>query len=361
MLKQFSFSFLLIFGFGISNTTAESLNIVSWGGVYEESQYKALFQPFSEKTGIPVNVIQYNGGLSEIQEQIENQNVTWDLVDLTMADNLRGCRLEILEPIAHEILLFADADDNTNTNHDFYPNTLTKCGVGQVIYSTVIAFDPRQFSDEKPDSIEDFFDLEKFPGKRGLQRKPIALLEWALMSYGIPKQEIYSLLSTSRGLDLAFKKLDQIRSHIVWWDDASMPVELLKSSQVSITSGFNGRFFDAAVNQNLPVQVIWDGQLTDLSTWGIPTGAPNADTARKFIQFAVSSAQLAELTKYISYGPARKSSNNLVTRHALTGIDIRPYLPTFPANLRLALATDHVWYSRTNKLISDRFQRWLNK
>ena len=344
----------------ICNAVAtNSLNIVTWGGAYEESQRKAFFQPFTAKTGIEINVIQYNGGLSEIQSQVENGKVIWDLADLTVADSLRGCRLDLLEPIDHNLL--SPSASGVVAKEDFYDDTLSECGVGQVIYSTVIAFDTRQFTAEKPSVINDFFDLKRFPGKRGLQRKPIALLEWALMSYGIPKQEIYNLLSTDRGLDLAFKKLDQIKDQIVWWDEASTPVELLKSSTVSISSGFNGRFFDAAVNQNLPIQTIWDGQLTDLSTWGIPKGAPNAAAAREFILFAVSTVQLAEITKYISYGPARKSSNNLVSKHVRSGIDIRPYLPTFPANYQLGLATDQVWYSRTNKLIKNRFQQWLAK
>jgi len=181
------------------------------------------------------------------------------------------------------------------------------------------------------------------------------------MSYGVPKRDVYSLLSTPRGLDLAFKRLDGIKKQIVWWEKPEEPIALLVNSEVTMSSGYNGRLFDAAVNQNAPIQTIWDGQIMDISTWGIPLDASDSEDAKLFIRFASGSTQLAELTRYISYGPARKSATSLVNRHIQSGIDIRSYLPTFPANYVHGLTADHQWYSHTQGHIEKRFEQWIQE
>jgi putative spermidine/putrescine transport system substrate-binding protein len=343
----------------IINTVAiaETLTIATWGGAYELSQTKAYFEPFTAQTGIKIKIEQYNGGVSELHEQVETNAVTWDLIDLVMADNISACSQGLLETLDHSRL--PPALDGTAAQNDFFPGALTQCGVAQVIYATVLGFDMRAFPGEKPASVTDLFDLEKFPGMRGLQREPIAVLEWALRSYGVPRQEIYNLLSTERGLDLAFTRLDSIKDHIIWWQDGAKPVELLRSGKVVMSSGFNGRFFDAAVSDNQPIQTLWDSQLYDYSTWGVPRGAANLDLAQRFISFATETQQLAEQAKYISYGPARASSSKLVWKHTASGVDIRPHLPTFPPNFAVSIAKDHQWYAMTSEKIKSRFEKWL--
>lgn len=338
---------------------AETLTIVSWGGAYERSQVKAYFEPFTAKTGIQISVQRYNGGIEELRKQRKSARVSWDVVDLVMADNEQACELGLLEALTD--IKLAPAPDGTAAEADFYPDSLTRCGVPQVISSTVLAFDVRAFPGEKPNSVAALFDLKRYPGKRALQRRPIAILEWALHSYGVPHDQLYDLLSTERGLSLAFTRLDGIKDHIVWWEDGATPPRLLAEQEVTMASGYNGRFFGAAVERDAPIQIVWDSQLYEYSTWGIPRGAPHLDNAKKFIEFATRTEQLAEQAKYISYGPARKSATSIVWKHAETGIDIRPHLPTFPPHFSRAIHKDHEWYARTQDQLRERFLQWLGE
>lgn len=340
-----------------SHALGQTLTIASWGGAYERSQVKAYFEPFTEETGVTIRIERYNGGLDELRQQVKQDRVVWDLVDLTMADNLQGCDEGLLETIDHDEL--PPAPDGTPAKEDFFDGSLTRCGVAEVVYATVLAFDARAFPGVRPTTVSALFDLQRFPGRRALQRRPIAVLEWALRAYGVPREEIYSLLSTERGLNLAFRRLDQIKHAIVWWEDGAAPPELLASGEVVMASGYNGRFFDAVVNQRIPIQMIWDSQLYDYSTWGIPRGAPHSGLARQFVRFATRTMPLAEQARYISYGPARKSSAALVWQHLPTGIDIRPYLPTYPPNFERAIRRDHEWYARTQARLERRFASWL--
>ena len=49
----------------------------------------------------------------------------------------------------------------------------------------------------------------------------------------------------------------------------------------------------------------------------------------------------------------------LVSRHAGTGVDMRPHLPTDPSNFRTAILKDTEWYASLYDRIAERFRVWL--
>ena len=334
-----------------------AFTVVSWGGPYEKSQVKAYFEPFTDETGIRIHIERYNGGLAELRRQAAEGSITWDLMDMAMADNRAACKQGLLEPIDHTLL--PPAPDGTPAERDFIDGALTECGVTQIVYAMVVAYNRDAFPGERPERMADLFDVQRFPGKRALQKSPEANLEWALMSYGVPHQDLYRLLSTERGLRLAFRRLDSIREQVVWWTDVARPVELLATGEVVLASQYNGRLFDAAVVQGHPIEIIWDAQVYELGAWGIPRGTPRLDDALRFIRFATGTRPLADQAKYIAYGPARKSSMKLVSTHAETGVDMRPHLPTWPANFRTAILKDTEWHASLHDRIKARFDAWL--
>ena len=58
---------LLAISFAISVTTsAFAVTVASWGGAYTESQKLGYGDPTAKKLGIPINWVDYSGGLSEI-------------------------------------------------------------------------------------------------------------------------------------------------------------------------------------------------------------------------------------------------------------------------------------------------------
>lgn len=340
------------------SAAGDPLTVVSWGGAYERSQRIAYFEPYSAVTGIGIEVERYGGGLQELRRQVETGEVRWDLVDMLLAENLAACEQGLLLRIDHATL--PPAPDGMPATADFLPGSLSECGAPQVVSSLVLAYHADAFPGEKPARVRDLFDLERFPGKRALQRSPMANLEWALLSYGVPRQELYSLLSTERGLRLAFERLDVLREHIVWWEEMTEPARLLDAGEVTMASGYNGRFFDAMVD-GVGIVIIWDGQLLDYSVWGIPHGNPHPERALDFVRFATATPQLTEQARHIAYGPARRSAAARVLRHTASGLDIRPHLPTYPPHLAVAIHKDHAWYARTQERLKQRFEEWLRK
>ena len=83
---------LLALSFVLSVTTsAFAVTVVSWGGAYTESQKLGYGDPTAAKLGIPVNWVDYTGGLSEIKAQKEAGAITWDIIDVYAKDTIIGC------------------------------------------------------------------------------------------------------------------------------------------------------------------------------------------------------------------------------------------------------------------------------
>ena len=160
-----------------------------------------------------------------------------------------------------------------------------------------------------PTKIADLFDLQKFPGKRALQKDPFVNLEWALIADGVAINDVYKVLGTPEGVDRAFKKLDTIKKDVVWWEAGAQPPQLLADGSVVMTSSWNGRIYDANKNSGKHFEIMWDAQGLDWDLWAIPKGDPRMDDAYKFIAFASSAGPQAEQTHWISYGPGNKDAH----------------------------------------------------
>lgn len=331
----------------------EPITIVSWGGVYQESQREAYMKPFSEQTGIPFEEDEYPGDFDEVIEQVESGDVTWSVVDVTLADAIRGCNGGYLEPIPPSIL--PPAPDGTPAMDDFLPNTLHECAVGEILWSTLFAYSEEAFPDEAPDSVADVFNTDDFPGQRGMRRTPRNNIEWALMADGVAPENVYAELRTDAGVERAFSKLDELRGSIEWWESGSQPQEWLADGTVSISSAYNGRVFNAIVKQDRNFDYIWDGQIWEIDLWVIPRGADNLANILKFVAFATGTRPLAEQTEYVSYAPARKSSLPLIRR------EYRSHMPTSPANFRNSLQNDFLWWAGNQERMDERFDAWLGQ
>ena len=212
-------------------------------------------------------------------------------------------------------------------------------------------------SSAKPSTLADFFDLERFPGARGLHNSPAGNLEWALMADGVPGDQIYQVLSTESGVDRAFKVLDRIKGNIVWWEDGSKPAALLLNRKVVMTSARSGRIFNAIKDRNEDLAIVWVGQLWDMAVWIIPKGTANLKEALDFIVFASDPKRMALQAELHAYAPVRKSAM------ALIDDSVRKYLPTAKENVGNVIGMGYKWCTTHKQAIEieARFARWRNE
>ena len=158
----------------------ESVTVVSFGGSYAKACVEGYHKAFEAETGIKVNLEDYNGELSQLRAQVEAGSVTWDVIDAEGPQVAIACDEGLIETI--DALNLPPSPDGVPAEEDFDPGTLTECGVGKVYYATMVAYHPDAFPDNEPTKVEDFFDLENFPGRRGVHRSPQAVLEISLMA-----------------------------------------------------------------------------------------------------------------------------------------------------------------------------------
>lgn len=308
------------------------LVVVSWGGAYSESQQNAYHDPYM-KANPDIRIINDDSGaeaVAKLRAMNEVGNVTWDLVDAVASDAIRLCDEGLAIPIDADNEL-APAPDGTPASEDFGDLLVSECFVPQMIYSTTFGYRNDKVA-VKPTSVCDVFDLDKIPGKRSLEKKPINNFEWALLCDGVTPDQIYNVLEAPGGVERALRKLDTIKSEVVWWTKGAQTPQLLADGEIVIGSTYNGRLFSLIEEQKQPVSMLWDWQVFDLDGWIIPTGTKNLEAVKTFLYYATDTQRLADQAKYISYGPARKSSAPMVSTHAVLGIDMKPHMPNNPSN-----------------------------
>jgi putative spermidine/putrescine transport system substrate-binding protein len=333
--------------------SASQLTFTSWGGAWQDAQESIVARPFAAKSGVQLKTDTYSGGIAQIRSQVQTNNVTWDVVDMQLSDAMRACDEGLLEKVnAGEL---APAKDGTTAANDFLPGGLSECMVGSINWSSVIAYNSDKFKGHEPSKIADFFDLKKFPGKRGLHKSPEGALEWALLADGVAPADVYKVLGTPAGVDRAFKKLDTIKSSVVWWETGAQPAQLLADGEVTMSGAYNGRIYSAMITDKKPFAFLWDGQVKNVAGYSIVKGSKNLKQAQDFIRYATQADVLAKLDPLLGYGPIRKSSLQLVDAK------VAPYLPTAPANQKGAINEDVEFWADHADDLNQKFATWLGQ
>ena len=200
--------------------------------------------------------------------------------------------------------------------------------------------DSDKFPRARP-SAADFFDLEKFPGKRGLRKGAKSSLELALMADGVPAAEVYELLATPEGVDRAFAKLDTIKDEVIWWEAGAQPPQLLADGEVVMTTAYNGRIFDAMIEENKPFEIVWDGQISTSTSSSSPRAPRTRTPPGSSSSSRPTPSGSPTRPTCISYGPARKSSAPMVGKFKDGTTDMAPHMPTTPSTWPNALHHRH--------------------
>src|SRR5690606_13073510 len=254
---------------------------------------------------------------AKIKAMVDTNSVSWDAVEVESPELVRGCEEGLFEPIDWGVI---------GEKADFIEAATDKdCGVGMFVWSVALSYNADKFKDNAPKSWADFWDVKKYPGKRGLRKGAKYTLEIALMADGVPPKDVYKVLATPEGVDRAFAKLDQLKPNIQWWESGAQPAQYLVSGDVVMTSAYNGRISQAA-REGKNLKVVWDGSVYDLDYWAIPKGSANKAETMKFIAFASKPETQKVYAENIAYGAVNKKAISLIDKKYLAD------MPTAPDN-----------------------------
>lgn len=324
----------------------QKVTIASWGGSYQDAQSKALFQPASEKTGIAVKEESY-GGMSDVRLQVSSGQVTLDIVASGSGSAARAGAEGLLEELDYSVIDVSD----------FYPTLYNKHCVGGDVFSTVYAWNSEKYSEEAPQSWADFWDVEKFPGSRAYRGSVAGALEPALMADGVAPEDVYEVLSSEAGIERALDKIRELRPNIaVFWSSGAQHAQLMKDGEVDMTTGWNGRF-DNAAKDGAKVTYSFNQALLDFDCFAIPKGAPNKDTAMAFLAEISKPEYQDDLPKYITYGPTNKAAYATGEIDAATAA----MLPSSPDNAAVQLPVSLEWYAKWETIAAEMYQEMITE
>lgn len=329
----------LIVGGSQCVNAAESVTFAGWGGVFQEAEHKAYFEPAAKALGISIKEDTMDG-LAAVRAQVMSGKPKWDVVELSSNDCVMAEQQGLTEPLDYSVISLDGIAER------FYG----KNWIASNAYTTVLAWSSA--SGVAPvRTWKQFFDPE-IKGPRALYRQPYTTLELALISDGVAPKDLYPL-----DVERAFKVLERIKPQITsWWTGGSDSTQLLRTGEVDFLSMWTGGV-NGLKKSGAKVDFTYDQALVDYDCVVVPKGAPNKALAMKLIAQIMQPESQARLVMLTPNPPIN-------TKAFDTGIipkEMAEVLPTAPHNVEKVVFFDPNWWLPRQVELQQRFDLFIQR
>jgi putative spermidine/putrescine transport system substrate-binding protein len=326
----------------MKDSAVKIIKTESASGAWQEAQEKALWAPAAKALGIAYAKDSYQGW-TDARAQVESGSVTLDIIQISLIEESQARAAGVLEKL----------DDDVFDATDFVPGSCTGHFVPNSIYSTLIAWNRNTYGDVAPNSRADFWDVDRFPGKRALWNEPSGMIEAAVLALGTARDRVYEFLSTEEGRKAAIDKLAELAPHVsVWWETGAEATELMKAGAVDMILTWGGRIQGAIDDGANFAYSFNDGQLgTD--GYAIVKGAPHRDAAMRLLKEMSKPEYQKDVPSYFSTAPANMKAYGL----AGYSPERMAAMASAPKNVAVQYAADPDWWSRYGAWASEAYAR----
>ena len=270
-----------------------TLTFAGSGGIFQDGQKAALWDPFAEASGATFNQDAFDAG--KLKAMVDAGNVTWDIVNTTQFDTARGCGT-LFEEYDYDQIDISNIPEGTITD---------KCMTPQILYGLVVAYNTDAFGDNPPTSAADFFDTKKFPGKRTVSQSTYVdpqTVEFALVAQG---KDVNDLKPAD--IEGAFDEYKKLGDDVIGWTTGAQAQQQLESGEAVMGLVWSGRGYGAA-SAGAPIAPMWDEWMLMVDSNGIPKGVKDKQAAFAAVNYSIGDLQQAEMTKLTSYGGVNVNS-----------------------------------------------------
>lgn len=299
---------------------AREIRIIAAGGQSGVSVQKGYIDLFTAKTGIKVIREDTTGTpLGKLRAMVESGRIDSVLHEIGGPALAQALALNLVQPLRWTAINPAA----------MFPEARHSHGLGYQYFSVV----PAWRSDATPlTNWADFWDVQKFPGKRSLPDIPYYSLPIALLADGVSPQSLYPI-----DFDRAFKSLDRIKKHVsVWWGTGAQAPQLLADNEVQYAAVYSGR-----VAGNTKYGFTFNQGQLGIGYFVIPQGAADDQRLaayRLLREFTLAENQ-AEAAKVISYTGSSPDLDKLLPKEKLA------QFPTTKENrAKQVLPNDMFWF-----------------
>lgn len=301
------------------------LVFVNWGGDAGTAYDAAYGQGFAAETGI--SVLQDGSGPTEgaIAAQFQSGAPAWDIVDADPFSAEALGKQGMMEPIDYTVVSRDKMRPGFGWDHS----------ASSYFYSYIIAYDAKRFGDNAPTSMADFFDVEKFPGKRAMYKWGAGMWEAALLADGVPADQLYPL-----DLERAHAKIAAFKDNVVaYWGGGAESQSLLLNGEASMALVWSTRAKLIEEDSGGDMKFIWNEGLIAPGAMAVIKGNPGgAEAAMKFIAFAQDPERQLVMFRMLGQGPANPAAD------ALLPAEESRFNPVAPENFAVQIPLDMPWY-----------------
>jgi putative spermidine/putrescine transport system substrate-binding protein len=313
-----------------------------FGGVWKKSAITAFGEPFTKQTGIPV-VYQDPYTFAKLRAMHEAKAMQIDVVSVQGGEIFQAKRMNMIMPLDFNVI-----DRSALSERQLRHGN----AIGGHTLSYVICYNKKKWPGEHhPKSWADFWDVQKFPGRRVLRREEVWSSEAALKADGVKDSEFYPL-----DIPRAFRSLDRIKPHIkTWWSDNSQAQQLMEQEEVDLIYMTNGRATQSILDHKAPFEMIWNEAIYagHAEGWIVPVGCPNPQGGMKFLDIIGRPEHQAVFARLLYYAPQNPRAIDLLEPR------LAKLMPSHPENERLAHTIDYRWWADNNARVQRRFEQWL--
>ncbi|MBK5571324.1 ABC transporter substrate-binding protein [Ensifer sp. SSB1] len=314
----------------------KDLVLATWGGDTSKAIDSVFGAAFTKATNI--NVKDDGSGPTEgaVQAQATSGKISWDVLQLDYFSSVTLGKKGLLGPIDYNVVKKSRVLENSS--HEF--------GVACFLNSYVLAYDTSTYGDNPPKTWADFFDVEKFPGKRTFPKWMIGVPEAALLADGVPPDQLYPL-----DLDRAFKKIKALMPHVAAvWGSGSESQQIMLSGEASmgLLLGTRAILVDRDTDQKITFS--FNDGLLIFDAWSYSKGNPaGAEAANQFIAATQDPALQVEMLKLVGFGPINPEAAKIVPEE-LRRIDCSQ-----PEHLSVMHRVSMEWYADNYAAALDKY------
>lgn len=314
----------------------EPLIVVNWGGGVGELKRTQIYVPFTEETGIPITPV-YGPEFAKIRAMVKAGDVEWDVVDLLDSWVAAGEQDGLYEPIDKSIVPVDRLMPFARREFEF----------GSHIYAGGMARSTARFpEDKRPKTWADFWDVEKFPGRRGLRNRIGETLELALLADGVAPKDIYPC-----DVERAFAALDRIKPNIQQWiAQTPQTTQLIQAGECDFTYTYLSRVYEGS-KAGMEVDFSFENNLISTNWIGVIKGTRRKDAAMRFLEFYSRPETQLRYANATGHGPTVAGVREKIDPKVL------PWVPN--PNNESNLMLNQEWWSGKEEELTRRFREWL--
>jgi putative spermidine/putrescine transport system substrate-binding protein len=314
---------------------AKSIVVTCWGGDYEKAIKSCFADPYAKETGIGVSLVN-NADLTKMKVQVDSKNVQWDVFDSVGPQITAGARQGLWEDIDAKIV---DRSDLVSPGGKDY--------VGTYLFGGGVAYDPKRVPEGKrPQNLKDFWDVQRFPGRRGLRTRISETLEMALVADGVAPDKLYPL-DVERG----FKALDRIKPSVKKWIETTPEtITLITSNELDYTYSYMSRVFPAQ-KAGSSVAMATGQTINSLEYLAVPKYGKNTEAAMRYVAFCLRPDRQAAFANTVFFAPNARKAVPLVAAES------QQYMPDVlnPAHIIM----NDGWWADKYDALQKRFTEWM--